>query len=109
MKRVVLIIMTLVVLIILPACNYNGEATVIVKNIGDLTIFVQLENSTMILYGGDEEEFTITWPGKDDVHLNLTTYPLAYKETIWDDQNFWVKDGEIKYIEIEFHSPELTK
>lgn len=109
MKRVVLIITVLIVLIILPACKYNGEATVMVKNVGDLTASVQIENAQLVISPGEEEEFTITWPGRDDMNLNLSTYPLAYKETMWENENFWIKNGETKYFEIEFYTPETTE
>ena len=100
MKRVVLIITALVVLIILPACKYNGEASVIVKNVGNLTASATIENAQLIINPGAEEKFTITWPGRDDMNLNLSTFPLAYKETMWESENFWIKNGETKYIEL---------
>ncbi len=110
MKRLILLILVITFLMVLPACKYNGEATVIVKNVGDLTAFVELENAEVTLSPGEEEEFIITWPGGgNDMNLNLNIFPLAYRETMAESTNFWIKDGETKYFEIEFYTPELSK
>ena len=110
MKRLILVITAITFLIVLPACKYNGEATVIVKNVGVLTASVKVETAEVQLGPGEEEEFTITWPGSgNDMNINLSVYPLAYRETMWESTNFWIKDGETKYFEIEFYPPELSK
>ena len=106
MKGTLLIIIASVILILLPACNYNGKATIIVKNIGDLTTIVEVESSKIALSPGQQEEFTLTWPGHDDVHTNMVSYPPAFKETMWDSKSIWLKNGETKYFEVEFYIPE---
>ncbi len=109
MKRLILVITAITFLIVLPACKYNGEALVVVTNIGDLTINVILERVLVTLEPGEKEEFELSWPGKEDMHINVTTYPLAYKNTMGENNSFWIKNGETKYFEIEFYPPELSK
>jgi len=109
MKKLILILTVLATLVILPSCSFNGEAIIIVRNIGDLAIEVTIERSKITLYSGEEEEFKLTWPGKGDINSNVSYNAIAYKETLWDSINFWVKDGETKVFEVEYYTPETTK
>jgi len=101
--------MVLATLVILPSCKYNSEATVIVRNIGELAINVIIERTEIILYPGEEEEFTMTWPGKQDVNSNLNYNASAYPNLLWDSINFWISDGETRVFEVEFYRPDLTR
>ncbi|MEN8223713.1 MAG: hypothetical protein ABFR36_10735 [Acidobacteriota bacterium] len=109
MKKLILVLIVLATLVILPSCKFNGEATVIVRNIGDLSIRVTIERSTVALDPGEEEEFKLTWPGKDDINSNLSYSAIAYQEILWDSINFWIKDGETKIFELEYYTPEITR
>ena len=109
MKKLILILTVLAALVILPSCSFNGEAVVIVRNIGDLAIEVTIERSKVTLYSGEEEEFKLTWPGKDDMNSNVNYNAIAYRALLWDSINFWIKDGETKVFEIEYYTPEITK
>jgi len=109
MKKLILVLVILTTLITLPFCNFNGEAKVIVKNIGELTISVTIETAYVTLYPGEQDEFTITWPGKKDTNLNLSYVATAYRELLWDNINFWIKNGETKIYELEYYKPEITE
>ncbi len=109
MKKILIIVMAVAILFVVPACNYNGKATVIVKNIGTLTVSVSIEYNSIYLAPGASEEFTLTWPGHDDMHSNIASYAVAYKETLWNSISFWIGDGETKTFEIEFHAPESSE
>ena len=109
MKRQVLVIMVLMILVILPSCKFNGKATIIVKNIGGLTLSVQIERSTVSLAPGEQEQFDLSWPGKGDINTNISYYAPAYKEKLWDSINVWISNGETKVFELEFYTPEITK
>ncbi len=109
MKKRILVLVILATLITFPFCNFNGKAKVIVKNIGELTLEVKIDQATSTLYPGMQDEFTITWPGKNDANLNLSYYAKAYATILWDSINFWIKDGETKIYELEYYKPELTE
>ena len=109
MKRLFLVITVLAVLVVLPGCKFNGEATIIVKNVGELAISVEIERSRVNLAPGEEEQFDLSWPGKQDVNTNVSYYALAYQETLWDSINVWISNGETKIFELEFYTPEITE
>ena len=109
MKKLILILIVLAALVILPSCKLNGEATVIVRNIGDLALEVTVERAKVTLRPGEETEFTLTWPGKQDMNSNLSYSAIAYKEILWDSINFWISNGETQTYELEFYTPELTQ
>ncbi len=109
MKKLILILIVLATLVILPSCKFNGEATIIVRNIGELAVTVTIERSTVTLYPGGEEEFKLSWPGKDDINTNISYSAIAYKETLWESINVWIKNGETKIFDIEFYTPEITE
>ena len=108
MKKLFLVLVILIIFVTLPFCSFNGEATVIVKNVGKLTLEVKIDKANSTLFPGMQDEFTITWPGKKDVNLNLSYYAKAYANILWDSINFWIKDGETRIYELEYYKPELT-
>lgn len=90
-----------------PSCNYNGTGTIIVKNIGPLTIMAELEYSSVRVGPGSETEFKLTWPGHDDMHTNLITYPTAFKATMGDSKSIWISNKETLTFEIAYYPPEV--
>ena len=109
MKRLILVVSVLVALVVLPACKFNGEATIIVKNVGELAISVEIEGVRVSLTPGEQEQFDLSWPGNGDINTNISYYALAYRETLWDSINMWISDGDTELIEVEFYPPEITK
>ena len=89
----------------LVSCNYNGSANIIVKNIGSLTIVAQVEYTQITIGPGGENKFKIKWPGHDDMHVNLITYPTAYKNSMGESISIWLKNGEDQTYEIEYYPP----
>ncbi len=109
MKKLILIIIALTIIVSTPSCNLNGKATLIVKNVGELSISARVERAEVQLNPGEEEHFVMTWPGKKDMNSNLSIYAIAYRETMWENTNFWIKNGETKLLEVGFDRPEITK
>lgn len=95
----------LVLLVLASQCNYNGEATLVVINLGELTITAKLEYSTIIIYPGEQRTFNLTWPGHDDMHVNLITYPINNPEK-GKSESIWIKDGEHRVIEVAYYYEE---
>ncbi|MCK4835884.1 MAG: hypothetical protein KAT17_04570 [Candidatus Aminicenantes bacterium] len=109
MKKIILLSIGL--LVILNGCfifDYNGGAEVIVRNIGELPMFAQIETGYSIIDAGEEDTFTLTWPGHDDMNVNLITYPYQHPE-MGENLNFDIEDGETKIIEKGYYIEDLTK
>lgn len=107
MKKI--IIPSILCLLILNSCflfEYNGEATVIVKNVGQLGIIADMEGTKATIAPGEEEEFTLTWPGKDDMHINLYAH-VTHFEWVNEYKNFWISNGETKTVEFSFYMDDL--
>lgn len=99
MKKTTILSITLFVM--LSGCfifDYNGEAEVIVRNIGELEMYARIETGYSIIPAGEEDTFNLTWPGHDDINVNLVTYPSQHPE-VGENLNFDVADGETKIIE----------
>lgn len=87
--------------------DYNGNATIIVRNIGELTMYAQIESGYSVIPPGEEDTFTLTWPGHDDMNVNLITYPYQHPE-LGDSMNFDISDGEEKIIQKGYYIEDLT-
>jgi hypothetical protein len=86
--------------------DYNSNAVVIIKNVGELVLIVQLETAHSTIYPGEQEIYDLTWPGRDDYHINLTHYPSQHPELGVND-HFWIGDGEEKTFEIGYSNDDL--
>ncbi len=106
MKKTVILITLIASLMLFSSCNYNGKATIIVKNVGPLTIMAIVEYSQMKIFPGGEETFKISWPGHDDTHINLITYPTLYRVSMGESLSIWIKNGETKTYEISYYPPD---
>jgi len=107
MKKI--IIPSILSLLILNSCflfNYNSEATVIVRNIGELTFRAEMEGTIVPVHPGGEEEFSLTWPGKDDMHINLWTFITGF-EDVNKYEHFWIANGETKTFEFAFYLSDI--
>lgn len=87
--------------------DYNGNATIILQNIGEITIYAQLETGYSVIPPGEEDTFTLTWPGHDDQHVNLITYPYQHPE-LGENQQFYISDGEEKIIQKGYYIEDFT-
>lgn len=106
MKKILFLILGLFLVLSITSCGYNGSATIIVKNVGTLTIVAVVENTPLTIVAGSEETFKIKWPGHNDMHVNLITWPTAYKNTMGGTISIWLKNGETKSFEVEYYPPE---
>jgi hypothetical protein len=105
MKKIILIISVLVLVLAGSQCNYNGEATLVVINLGELTITAKVEYATNFIYPGERGTFNLTWPGHDDMHINLITYPVNNPEK-GESLSLWMEDGETREIEVAYYYEE---
>ncbi len=58
-------------------CTRSSEAKVNVFNQGELAANVTIYNSTAAIAPGKTATFTLTWPGRDPIHVSMTSYPVA--------------------------------
>jgi len=108
MKRIIPAVLLVVLFALTGGCifNYNGEATIIVRNIGELAIFARVETGYYVLEVGESGTFELTWPGHDDMNINLTTYPVG-RPGVGENQNFDIKDGETRTFDIAYYPEDL--
>jgi len=105
MKKLLVIVLIAMILTIFSACKYNKEATVFVKNVGELTASVKIKYTKITLKPGEQEKFTLTWPAQDKSNWNLASFATAYPDKLWKNVNFWIKKDEVKYMEVEYYRP----
>lgn len=67
----------LAILYWLGGCTRESEAKVNVFNQGELAANVTIYNSTAPIAPGKTAIFTLSWPGRDPIHVNMTSYPVA--------------------------------
>lgn len=86
--------------------DYNGGAEIIIRNIGELVLFAQIETGYSVIEPGEEDTFKLTWPGHDDMNVNLIIYPYQ-RPDLGNSENFDVKDGETKTLERGFYLDDI--
>ena len=64
-------------LLFMGGCIRNSEAKVTVHNTGELGIKVTIYNSTSTIPVGSSDTFTVTWPGRSTLHVNMSSFPVA--------------------------------
>lgn len=106
MKKRILLVFLILIAVFATSCNYNGEATIHVRNIGTLIVTVRVENSYTHLEPGSEDFFDITWPGHGDQRINFHYYPYNHPE-LSVSQLLTVKDGDYLDFNVEFHPDDL--
>ena len=106
MKKTILI--TIIAALTLGGClfNYNGEAVVIVQNMGELIIVAQIEYSYAVINPGEESIFDLTWPGHDDMHINLTHYPSGHPD-VGENIPFYISDGETRTFQVAYYYDDI--
>lgn len=106
MKKYILYLSIILAIVAFSSCNYNGEGTIIVKNTGPLTIMAEVQYSSVRVGPGGETEFKLTWPGHDDMHTNLLTYPTAFRTTMGKSESIWISHKETLTFEVAYYPPE---
>ena len=61
----------------LVGCTRTSEARVNVSNQGELETKVTIYNSTAQIPSGKTATFTLTWPGRDPIHVSIVSFPVA--------------------------------
>ena len=106
MKKLILI--SFIATLLYGGClfNYNGEAVVVVQNMGELIVVAQIEYGTSVINPGEEEIFDLTWPGHDEMHINLTTFPAGFPEA-GDNLPFYINDGETRTFQVAYYQEDI--
>jgi len=86
--------------------DYNGNAEVVIRNIGELVLFAQIETGYSIIEPGEEDTFKLSWPGHDTLNVNLITYPYQNPQ-LGASENFDIKDGDLKILERGFYLSDI--
>jgi hypothetical protein len=110
MKKILPITFMFIFFLMFSGCNifdYNGKASIILKNIGELIMYAQVESGYSVIEPGEEDTFKLTWPGHDDMLVNLITYPYHHPE-VGETQHFYISDGEEKVIQKGYYMEDLT-
>jgi hypothetical protein len=70
-------ILLLLILLYWTGCGRTSEAKVNVTNTGELAIKVAISYSTSEIAPGKSDTFTLTWPGRDTMDINLLYFPVG--------------------------------
>jgi outer membrane biogenesis lipoprotein LolB len=89
------------VLLWLTGCTHTSEAKVNVFNKGDLRTYLSISYSSSQINPGQTETFTLTWPGRDEMRVNMLSFPVGQPER---SQNLDLKlnDGDDITVNVEF-------
>jgi hypothetical protein len=93
MKRSILIILLVCAVIFATGCNYNGKASIKVRNVGTLDITIRVQGTVSTISPGEEELFELEWPGHADQQINYIVYPRNQPEKA-RTQILILKDGD---------------
>lgn len=86
--------------------DYNGNAEVVIRNVGELVLYAQIETGYSIIEAGEEDTFKLSWPGHDTLNVNLIIYPYSHPE-LGTSENFEIEDGDVKTLERGFSLSDL--
>ncbi len=102
MKRLIYISILVLVVILAASCNYNGKATIKVRNVGELTVTVRMQTAISYISPGGEDIFELEWPGHADQTINFVAYPQNQPEKA-EYKVITVKDGDYLEFEVAFY------
>jgi hypothetical protein len=85
----------------LGGCTRTSEAKVNVTNMGELETKVTLYYSTFQLIPGKTGTFTLSWPGRGSLRVNMTSYPVAQPGRV-KSQDLELNNGDELDLEVEF-------
>lgn len=102
MKRSIYITILVAAALLAASCNYNGKATIVVKNVGELWVTVRILDGITHIPPGGEDIFDLEWPGHADQTVQIVAYPRGEPEKA-EAQVITVKDGDYLVFEVEFY------
>ena len=70
-------------------------------NTGELTIKVAISYSTSEIAPGKSDTFTLTWPGRDTMHVNMLYYPVAQPARS-QNRDLELNHGDVLDLELGF-------
>lgn len=91
-------------LLILPGlagCTRTSEAKVNVTNTGELSIKVVISYSTSELAPGKSDTFTLTWPGRGTMKVNMLYFPVAQPARA-QNRDLELNHGEVLDLDLGF-------
>jgi len=89
------------VLLFLGGCTRNSEAKVTVHNTGELAIKVTIYYTSSTIIVGGSDTFTLTWPGRSTMHVNMSSYPIGQTARVMN-QDLELKNGDDLSVNVEF-------
>ena len=91
----------LAILYWLGGCSRASEAKVNVFNQGELAANVTIYYSTAQIAPGKTATFTLTWPGRDPMHVSMVSYPVAQPARA-QYQDLEVNHGDDLQVSVNF-------
>jgi hypothetical protein len=85
----------------LAGCARSSEARVNVFNQGELDTHVTIYNSTSQIAPGKTATYTLTWPGRDSIHVSMVAFPVA-QPVRSRYQDLEVNHGDMLEISVDF-------
>jgi hypothetical protein len=102
MRKTFYVLGLLVLFLGLVNCNYNGEASIRITNIGGIATYVSIENAYVVLEPGEYEIFEISWPGHGTMTVNFLSFPIGDPEA-GENIVITINDGdEFEYV-VEYY------
>jgi hypothetical protein len=90
-----------VALIFMGGCSRTSEAKVTVYNTGELTIKVTIYYSTSTISVGNSDTFTVSWPGRNTLRINMVSYPVNQTARL-ENTELLLKNGDDISLNVEF-------
>jgi hypothetical protein len=100
-KRYAWIALAVGLMLALGGCTRNSEAKVTVHNTGELGIKVTIYYSTSTIPVGGSDTFTVTWPGRKTLHLNMASYPVGQTSRI-ENTDLALNNGDDINLDVAF-------
>lgn len=101
-KRCTWIALTLTLaLLFLSGCSRSSEAKVTVHNAGELAVKVTIYYTTSTILVGNSDTFTLTWPGRNTLHINMTSYPVGQTSRV-ENTDLELNNGDDITVNVEF-------
>jgi hypothetical protein len=85
----------------LVGCTRASEAKVNVFNQGELETKVTIYYSTAQIVPGKTVTYTLSWPGRDPIHVNMISFPVAQPARV-QNQDLEVSPGDALEVSVNF-------
>ncbi len=110
-QRLLLIAVVVATLVSSTACNYNGHATIVISNVGELSAVIRVmigyDEAYTSLEPGETETYNFSWPGHDSQTVTYIRYPKDYSDDQFVD-NLIINDGDYLELEVKFYLDDFT-